>query len=655
MRALGAALLALAFLSLLPGATASAAEYTHILEPGQRLYAGDTLYSPSHSYRLIMQGDGNLVLYSGGSALWSTKTNGHSGANAVMQGDGNFVVYQSGHPLWNSHTEGHGGANLDMQDDGNLVIRDSGAAIWATGTNQPAAPPPHTPTTYTHILEPGQRLYAGDTLYSPSHSYRLIMQGDGNLALYSGGSALWSTKTNGHSGANAVMQGDGNFVVYQSGHPLWNSHTEGHGGANLDMQDDGNLVIRDSGAAIWATGTNQPAAPPPHTPTTYTHILEPGQRLYAGDTLYSPSHSYRLIMQGDGNLALYNGGSALWSTKTNGHSGANAVMQGDGNFVVYQSGHPLWNSHTEGHGGANLDMQDDGNLVIRQSGKAIWATGTNRRTSSAPSKKHANLVPPGQRLKPGTVIYSLSHAYRLVMQGDGNLVVYNGHKAIWSTGTDHHGGANAVMQGDGNLVVYWHGHAIWNSNTDHHGGAVLDMQNDGNLVIYWHGKAIWNSKADGAAPGAGQINSSIAARAQSYRNGFEGGQCIVWVARVLSEASGGRIRISAYRDGYQGTYRANGAVQVNPSSAVAGDVIQITPAGSSDSQGAVLDRGPLHTAIILRNLGGGSFSVIDSNSQGRGRVRRHNYNPYARSGRIVKIWRFAPRRLRSRHSRSKAH
>jgi len=277
----------------------------------------------------------------------------------------------------------------------------------------------------------------------------------------------------------------------------------------------------------------------------YTHILEPGQRLYAGDTLYSPNHSYRLIMQGDGNLVLYHGGSALWSSKTNGHGGANAVMQGDGNFVVYQSGHALWNSHTDHHGGSKLDMQDDGNLVIREpGGHAIWATGTNRRHSSstpggthakAPGRRHANIAPPGRRLKPGAVIHSPSHAYRLVMQGDGNLVVYKGHKAIWSTGTNGHGGAEAVMQGDGNLVVYWHGHAIWASHTDHHGGANLHMQNDGNLVIYWHGKAIWNSKAAGASH-AENVAVAWAKRWANRHDTSYNGACLRFVFEAYSAA-----------------------------------------------------------------------------------------------------------------------
>jgi hypothetical protein len=44
---------------------AFAAGYTHSLEPGQRLYPGDILYSPGHADRLVMQGDGKLVLHSG--------------------------------------------------------------------------------------------------------------------------------------------------------------------------------------------------------------------------------------------------------------------------------------------------------------------------------------------------------------------------------------------------------------------------------------------------------------------------------------------------------------------------------------------------------------------------------------------------------------
>jgi Carbohydrate binding module (family 6) len=100
------------------------------------LTANQSLASCNGEFTLIMQGDGNLVLYQGGTALWASGTAGSGADEAIMQGDGNFVLYTgSGTPVWASNTAGNAGAYLDLQGDGNVVIDSaSGSALWSTGT-----------------------------------------------------------------------------------------------------------------------------------------------------------------------------------------------------------------------------------------------------------------------------------------------------------------------------------------------------------------------------------------------------------------------------------------------------------------------------------------------------------------------------------------
>jgi hypothetical protein len=56
-------------------------------------------------------------------------------------------------------------------------------------------------------------------------------------------------------------------------------------------------------------------------------------------------------------------------------------MQGDGNLVMYNAAdRPVWASNTAGHYDAFLVVQNDGNVVIYDGGRPIWATGTAGRT-----------------------------------------------------------------------------------------------------------------------------------------------------------------------------------------------------------------------------------------------------------------------------------
>ncbi|CAF5067308.1 unnamed protein product, partial [Rotaria sp. Silwood1] len=85
---------------------------------------------------------------------------------------------------------------------------------------------------------------------------------------------------------------------------------------------------------------------------------------------------------------------------------------------------------------------------------------------------------------------STNNAYRLIMQSDGNLVLYCSEhtvpeNAIWSSGTCNKspfvGPYHFAMQSDGNLVIYdTYGRAVWASDTQHQGSPShrLLMQND---------------------------------------------------------------------------------------------------------------------------------------------------------------------------------
>jgi hypothetical protein len=272
-------MVAAAMIAVTPAVAAAA---TSTLNPGQTLTSGQELVSPDGHYDLVMQSDGNLVLYiAGGRYLWQSNTAGNPGAYAVMQTNGNLAVYSSSNQvLWSTNTSTAPCAYLSLQIDGNLALYGASGAVWSTGT-------------VNDTLAPGDKLTAGQEIIAANEQYTLNMQTDGNLVLYhSGAGALWNSGTEGNPGADAIMQTDGNLVVYSSaGTALWNSGTYGHPGAQVYVQADGNLVIYDAGPAIWQSGTYQHAirqaaargaassgsncgVPVPPTPTTPTQVVD---------------------------------------------------------------------------------------------------------------------------------------------------------------------------------------------------------------------------------------------------------------------------------------------------------------------------------------------------------------------------------------------
>jgi hypothetical protein len=279
-----------------------------------------------------------------------------------------------------------------------------------------------------------RELRRGMSLASSDGRFRLVLQAsDGNFVLYGpGGRALWAS---GRAADYVVMQGDGNLVGYlNGGKATWATNTSGSGANHLVVQSDGNLVLYAGSRAVWSTGTNwageaghivqwsgdtkaqktawyvtpdyrrewipdiatynclkSHGVPGPDVLPAATLNRLPdqnGQWVPCGDTmatnrvlrrgmsLRSADGRYTLVLQAsDGNFVLYGpGGRALWAS---GRAADFVVMQGDGNLVGYlNGGRATWATNTAGSGGNRLIVQNDGNVVIYSSSRAVWATNT---------------------------------------------------------------------------------------------------------------------------------------------------------------------------------------------------------------------------------------------------------------------------------------
>jgi hypothetical protein len=125
-------------------------------------------------------------------------------------------------------------------------------------------------TTFSGRLMPGQRLRAGQNLWSRNKRALLLFQTNGNLSWWAAspdanGDAvqnpppwnMWQAWITGKGGTDLLMQTDGNLVVLnRAGQPVWYTGTPGHPGGFLIIGDDGELALADSQGLYWALGTS---------------------------------------------------------------------------------------------------------------------------------------------------------------------------------------------------------------------------------------------------------------------------------------------------------------------------------------------------------------------------------------------------------------
>jgi len=172
----------------------------------------------------------------------------------------------------------------------------------------------------------------------------------------------------------------------------------------------------------WDPDPGRLGAPPDVSPVL-GGTLDSGQSLTIGQPLANPSRTAVFIVQAaDSNPVLYDirnpsNIKPIWSAYTLWKGFATrATMQPDGNFVVYEDPayatddvapgnklssrqvlagkklRALWSTSTSGHPGARLVLQDDGNLVVVQGTKTLWSSRTDGfkdRTEIGPHWVHA--------------------------------------------------------------------------------------------------------------------------------------------------------------------------------------------------------------------------------------------------------------------------
>jgi hypothetical protein len=277
-------------------------------------------------------------------------------------------------PHWASETAGHGKGKsaLVMQNDGNLVLYDGdGKPLWASGI--PSASTKLTDHIgVDQALRPGGSIRSPNHEYTAQLGHDgnfSVIKGKGYSA-----AVIWSTKaaTDGKGGARLTLQGDRNLVLYNaSGAPVWATSTNGKGAggeAKLVMQNDGNLVLYDGATPLWAsawhTGKEEKKS---------VSSLGIDQALRHWDQLVSPDGKWTATFHSDGNFVVAYEKHPKWSTRTQGHGATRITLQGDHNLVIYTPKGPIWSSNTAGKGSsAKLVIQDDGNLVLLDGTTVLW-------------------------------------------------------------------------------------------------------------------------------------------------------------------------------------------------------------------------------------------------------------------------------------------
>jgi hypothetical protein len=352
-----------------------------------------------------------------------------------------------------------------------------------------------------------EALTAGQALVSADGSQTLVLQPDGQLALFGADDVDPRWVSDGVRGGDRLTVTPGGDVrlVAPDGTLAWHTATDGNPGSALVLQDDGDLVVRDpAGAVLWDAGT-----------TVTPSILASGGTLGPGGSLASPDGRHVLVVGDDGRVTLRGpDGEVRWTppampgtTRPTGSgaatttaddpagepapdpdlaptvAGSSLVLHADGNLVVAApDGTRLWRSRTAGHPGATLTLQDDGDLVLYDArGQRIWSTRTQlgpaRLADGDAVPAAGGLASPDGHLRLRATVRAVSLTYD--------------DQPVWSTAVRLPAGGAFEVTPAGLSLVRRDGTTAWAVGAGAGPGAELDLDEGSALLRTASGVELW--------------------------------------------------------------------------------------------------------------------------------------------------------------------
>lgn len=261
---------------------------------------------------LKLTADGILHQFINSSEVWnsaSIKGVSIKGYEMVMQTDGNLVIYNNdtGKATWHTNTwirpsssNQIGPYCTTLQSDYNLILYDATCKVlWSRLpiSDVPVASSCNKCSQSTSLFS-GEGAFSRHSLKSnPSIIQNTLLNANYSLGLTSTGVILeqqtnsvgWSfnsPSTISNQGYELTMQSDGNLVVYNmdNGIATWHTRTYnvGVGPFCANLEVDGNLIVYDSiCTSLWAYS-------PPAVPTTSTTAIPISTTKSVNPTSFSP-------------------------------------------------------------------------------------------------------------------------------------------------------------------------------------------------------------------------------------------------------------------------------------------------------------------------------------------------------------------------------